>query len=66
MALLERLRIYLRWRKPKDWLSPSKQRPNYPIDDKTMRKFMDFLLSPEGKALLRKDGDKMPHWRTET
>ena len=27
-ALLERLRIYWRWRKPNDWLFPSKQRPN--------------------------------------
>src|SRR5690348_4360334 len=26
-ALLQRLRIYWRWRKPKDWLFPSKQRP---------------------------------------
>jgi site-specific recombinase XerD len=35
--LLERLRIYWRWRKPKDWLFPSKQRPNHPMDDKTIR-----------------------------
>jgi site-specific recombinase XerD len=35
--LLDRLRIYWRWRKPKDWLFPSKQRPNYPMDDKTIR-----------------------------
>jgi integrase/recombinase XerD len=36
-ALLERLRIYWRWRKPKDWLFPSKQRPQYPMDNKSIR-----------------------------
>jgi site-specific recombinase XerD len=36
-ALLERLRIYWRWRKPSDWLFPSKQRPQYPMDDKSIR-----------------------------
>jgi integrase/recombinase XerD len=36
-ALLERLRIYWRWRKPKDWLFPSKQRPQCPMDDKSIR-----------------------------
>jgi integrase/recombinase XerD len=35
--LLERLRIYWRWRKPKDWLFPSKQRPGQPMDEKTVR-----------------------------
>jgi integrase/recombinase XerD len=35
--LLDRLRIYWRWRRPKDWLFPSKQRPDYPMDDKTIR-----------------------------
>ena len=35
--LLDRLRIYWRWRKPKDWLFPSKQRPNYPMDEKSVR-----------------------------
>lgn len=35
--LLERLRIYWRWRKPKDWLFPSKQRPDHPMDEKTVR-----------------------------
>jgi integrase/recombinase XerD len=32
--LLERLRIYWRWRKPKDWLFPSKQRPDQPMDER--------------------------------
>ena len=36
-VLLERLRIYWRWRKPKDWLFPSKQRPNHPMDCKSIR-----------------------------
>lgn len=31
-VLLERLRIYWRWRKPKDWLFPSKQHPQHPMD----------------------------------
>jgi integrase/recombinase XerD len=35
--LLDRLRIYWRWRKPKDWLFPSKQRPDQPMDEKTVR-----------------------------
>jgi site-specific recombinase XerD len=35
--LLDRLRIYWRWRKPKDWLFPSKQRPDQPMDEKTIR-----------------------------
>ena len=29
-ALLERLRVYYRWRRPKDWLFPSKQHPDRP------------------------------------
>src|SRR5688500_4257691 len=32
-TLLERLRIYWRWRRPKDWLFPSKQRPDQPMDE---------------------------------
>jgi site-specific recombinase XerD len=36
-ALLERLRIYWRWRKPKHWLFPSKQRPQCPMADKSIR-----------------------------
>ena len=36
-ALLERLRIYWRWRKPKDWLFPSKQRSQHPMEDKSIR-----------------------------
>ena len=30
-ALLERLRVYYRWQKPKDWLFPSKQHTDRPI-----------------------------------
>lgn len=36
-VLLERLRIYWRWRKPKEWLFPSKQRPDHPMDSKSIR-----------------------------
>jgi integrase/recombinase XerD len=36
-VLRERLRIYWRWRKPKDWLFPSKQRPDHPMDSKSIR-----------------------------
>jgi integrase/recombinase XerD len=36
-VLLERLRVYWRWRKPKDWLFPSKQRPQHPMDSKSIR-----------------------------
>jgi integrase/recombinase XerD len=36
-ALLERLRIYYRWRQPNDWLFPSKQRPDEPLDNGTIR-----------------------------
>ena len=36
-ALLERLRIYWRRDKPKDWLFPSGQRPDFPLDDRTIR-----------------------------
>ena len=35
--LLERLRIYWRWRKPKDWLFPSQMRPQQPMERKTIR-----------------------------
>jgi integrase/recombinase XerD len=37
LALLERLRIYWRWRKPKDWLFPSGMRPDQPMERKTIR-----------------------------
>jgi site-specific recombinase XerD len=36
-VLLERLRVYWRWLKPKDWLFPSKQRPSRPLDNRTIR-----------------------------
>lgn len=32
-ALLDRLRVYYRWQKPVDWLFPSKQRHDQPLDD---------------------------------
>lgn len=35
--LLERLRIYWRWQKPRDWLFPSKMRPDQPMERKTIR-----------------------------
>jgi site-specific recombinase XerD len=36
-VLLARLRIYWRWRKPKDWLFVSKQRPDHPMCSKSIR-----------------------------
>jgi site-specific recombinase XerD len=36
-ALRERLRIYCQWRKPTDWLFPSKMRPDKPVDNHTIR-----------------------------
>jgi integrase/recombinase XerD len=36
-ALLERLRVYYRWRRPKDWLFPSKQHPDRPLNDASIR-----------------------------
>lgn len=36
-ALRERLRVYYRWRKPTDWLFPSKMRPTQPLQHKTLR-----------------------------
>ncbi len=36
-VLLERLRIYWRWRKPQDWLFPSQMRPLQPMERKTIR-----------------------------
>ena len=35
--LLERLRIYYRWQKPKVWLFPSHQHPDRPLDDASIR-----------------------------
>jgi site-specific recombinase XerD len=35
--LLERLKIYWRWRKPTNWLFPSKMRPDQPMERKTIR-----------------------------
>lgn len=36
-ALLERLRVYFRWRRPVDWLFCSKQRQSEPLDNGTIR-----------------------------
>ncbi len=36
-TLLERLKTYYRWRKPTDWLFPSKQRHNEPLNEGTIR-----------------------------
>ena len=36
-VLLQRLRVYFRWRRPVEWLFPSKQRPAEPLDDGTIR-----------------------------
>jgi site-specific recombinase XerD len=35
-VLLERLRVYWRWRKPKDWLFPSKRHPDRPMEPKAI------------------------------
>lgn len=35
--LLERLRVYYRWQKPKEWLFPSHQHPDRPLDDASIR-----------------------------
>jgi integrase/recombinase XerD len=36
-VLLERLRIYWRWRKPKCWLFPSRERVEHPMGGKSLR-----------------------------
>jgi integrase/recombinase XerD len=36
-VLLERLRVYFRWRRPSDWLFPSKRHPDQPLDDASIR-----------------------------
>jgi integrase len=35
-VLLERMRVYWRWRRPKDWLFPSRPRPQHPMGDKSI------------------------------
>ncbi len=35
-ALLERLRVYWRWRKPQDWLFPSAMHPDRPMEQKAV------------------------------
>ena len=36
-GVLERLIIYWRWRKPKEWLFPSQERVEHPMGDKSLR-----------------------------
>jgi integrase/recombinase XerD len=36
-VLLERLRVYYRWRRPTEWLFPSKQRQDQPLDEASIR-----------------------------
>jgi integrase/recombinase XerD len=36
-VLLERLRVYRRWRKPKKWLFPSQERQEHPMGGKSLR-----------------------------
>ena len=36
-ALFERLHVYFRWRRPKDWLFPSKMRPSEPLENASIR-----------------------------
>jgi integrase/recombinase XerD len=36
-VLLERLRVYFCWRRPKDWLFPSKMRPSEPLENASIR-----------------------------
>jgi integrase/recombinase XerD len=36
-VLLERLRVYFHWGRPVDWLFPSKQRPDQPLQPKSIR-----------------------------
>jgi site-specific recombinase XerD len=36
--LRKRLNVYLEWRKPTDWLFPSKQYPDQPLDDGSLRR----------------------------
>src|SRR5207244_3902294 len=35
-ALLERLRLYYRWRHPKQWLFPSRHKPHGPLEPKSI------------------------------
>lgn len=36
-VLLERLRVYWRWRKPKEWLFPSQERQEHPMAGRSLR-----------------------------
>src|SRR4051812_32955665 len=35
--ILERLRVYWRWRKPQEWLFPSQERQEHPMGGKSLR-----------------------------
>src|SRR5262249_11062992 len=52
LVLLERLRIYWRWRKPKDWLFPSKRRPDHPMECKSIG-YVCATAGPGAGALRR-------------
>lgn len=51
-ALLERLRVYYRWRQPMDWLFPSKQHPNHPLSDNSIRQLCSQAGHRAGKLLV--------------
>src|SRR5260370_3916342 len=50
-VLLERLRVYYRWRKPKEWLFPSTQRHEQPLDDASLRHPCRPAAVPPGPPL---------------
>ena len=45
-VLLERLRVYFRWRRPTDWLFPSKQRQDSPLEDASITSAVQNGRSP--------------------
>jgi integrase/recombinase XerD len=44
-ALLERLRVYWRWQKPKEWLFPSQERQEHPMGGRSLR----FICTNAGR-----------------
>jgi integrase/recombinase XerD len=44
-VLLERLRVYWRWRKPKEWLFPSQERQEHPMGGRSLR----FICANAGR-----------------
>ena len=44
-VLLERLRVYWRWRKPKEWLFPSHERQEHPMGGRSLR----FICANAGR-----------------